>query len=234
MRRGWMAATWAALILVLAACGARAGGEVVEAAGDGGAEVHSPTPSERPGASADEAEAGDTPEGSEDAPEPGAGPGSPEEPAACRTVRGGGDHVAQLVDVRVGTHDGYDRIVFELAAVPDGRGFGVPRFEVRPLEAPILDDPRGAVVPLEGSSFAGVVLHGATGVAFTTSSPQGYELTYDGPRRIHAGFPVLLEAVQTGDFEATLSWAFGLSRASCFEVSVLHDPLRIVIDFPTG
>ncbi len=206
MRRGWIVVVWVAPAVALAACGAR--------------EHH-----QRAGA-------GTSPEGPGDASEPGAATGSPEEPAACRTVLGGGDHVAQLVDVRVGTHDGYDRIVFELAATPDGGAFGVPRFEVRSLEAPILDDPRGAVVPLEGSSFAGVVLHGVSGATFATSAPEGYELTYDGPRRFRTGFPVLVEAVQTGDFEATLSWAFGLSRASCFEVSVLHDPLRIVIDFP--
>lgn len=220
MRKGSMA-TLMALLVLLAACArpVGVGGEKGDRAAPG-----STPPASGGGTASAEPTGSRSPEGV----------GTPAEETVCATARGGGDHVAQLVDVRVGSHAGYDRIVFEFGASRDGGSFGVPRFEVRPLEAPILDDPRGAVVPMRGSSFAGVVFHGATGVAFTTSVPQGYELTYDGPRELRPDFPVLVEAEQTGDFEATLSWAFGLSRPSCWEVSVLHDPLRVVIDFPSS
>jgi hypothetical protein len=37
--------------------------------------------------------------------------------------------------------------------------------------------------------------------------------------------------VQSGDFEATLSWIMGLSRPTCWRVQELHNPDRLVIDF---
>lgn len=151
----------------------------------------------------------------------------------CPTASGGGDHVAQLVDVRVGTHDGYDRVAFEFAPPKEGaRHFGVPRYQVTAINGPITEDPSGNPVAVNGSVYAGIVLHGASGVEFTSSSPEGYRVTYSGPRELRPGFDVLAEAQQTGDFEATLSWAFGLERRSCWRAFELTNPLRVVIDFP--
>jgi hypothetical protein len=75
------------------------------------------------------------------------------------------------------------------------------------------------------------VFHGGTGVEFDDSE-QGYTLTYTGPRDFRRDFRSLAEARQMGDFEATLSWAFGLNSASCWKVHVLQNPLRVAIDFP--
>ena len=152
---------------------------------------------------------------------------------ACSPAGGGGDHLAQLTDVRVGTHDGYDRVTFEFAPPENGPGaFGVPRYEISRMAAPIMEDPSGRPVAVDGDHYAGIVFHGGTGVDLTTSNPKGYVVTYRGPREIRTGFRVLAEAQQTGDFEATLSWAFGLNRASCWRVTQLQDPLRVVVDFP--
>ena len=82
---------------------------------------------------------------------------------------------------------------------------------------------------MEGTHFATVIFQGASGVEF---NPTGYELSYTGPKDFRPGFTVLEEARQTGDFEAVLSWAFGLNSASCGQVHVLQDPARVVIDFP--
>lgn len=164
--------------------------------------------------------------------QPTSGPATQARTAECRPVTGGGDHVAQLVDVRVGTHQGFDRVVLELAPSAEGpEHFGMPRYEIGPLTLPITEAGSGHPVEVEGSQFVGIVLHGASGVEFVDADP-GYVLTYDGPRELKPGFPVLVEAQQTGDFERTLSWAFGLARASCWEVQELVDPLRLVIDFP--
>src|SRR5918999_284979 len=150
----------------------------------------------------------------------------------CSPASGGADHLAQLTDVRVGTHDGYDRVTFEFAPPENGPwAFGVPRYEISRITAPITEDPSGRPVEVDGDHHAGIVFHGGTGVDLTTSSPKGYKLTYQGPREIRTGFGVLAEAQETGDFEATMSWAFGLNRASCWRVTQLQDPVRVVVDF---
>ena len=150
----------------------------------------------------------------------------------CLPSSGGGDHLAQLTDVRVGAHGGYDRVTFEFAPPENGPGaFGVPRYEIARITAPITEDPSGRHVEVDGHHHAAIVFHGGTGVDLTTSNPKGYEVTYGGPREIKPGFGVLAEAQQTGDFEATLSWAFGLNRASCWRVFQLQDPVRVVVDF---
>lgn len=165
------------------------------------------------------------------APEPVETTGS--QPATeCSPEAGGGDHLAQLTDVRVGTHDGYDRVTFEFAPPENGpRAFGVPRYEISRTTPPIMEDPSGRPVAVDGRHHASMVFHGGTGVDLTTSNPRGYEVTYAGPREIKPGYKVLAEAQETGDFEATMSWAFGLNRASCWRVSELQDPVRVVVDF---
>jgi hypothetical protein len=150
----------------------------------------------------------------------------------CSPASGGGDHVAYLTDVRVGTHDGYDRVVFEFAPQENWpEFFGIPRYQMSRIAGPITDDPSGQPVAVDGNHYASIVFHGGTGVDMDTSNPNGYELTYRGPREIKPGYAVLTEAQETGDFEATMTWAFGLNRASCWRVSVLEDPARVVVDF---
>jgi hypothetical protein len=85
---------------------------------------------------------------------------------------------------------------------------------------------------VDGSHFATVVFHGGTGVEFTEDAEDGYILTYTGPREFQPGFPALAETSRMGDFEATLSWVFGLNRDSCLRVHELEGPVRLAIDFP--
>jgi hypothetical protein len=156
--------------------------------------------------------------------------GSPSKPASCEAVNGGSEnHVATLVDVRVGAHEGYDRVTFEFAPPADGKYFGLPLYQLRSATPPITEDGSGAEVDVDGDSFATIVFHGASGVDFTGKS--GYEITYDGPQEFRPGYEALIEATRTGDFEATLSWAFGLAEGSCWTVHELDDPLRVAIDF---
>lgn len=156
--------------------------------------------------------------------------GSPSKPASCDAVNGGSEnHVATLVDVRVGAHEGYDRVTFEFAPPADGKYFGLPLYQLRSATPPITEDGSGAEVDVDGDSFATIVFHGASGVDFTGKS--GYEVTYDGPQEFRPGYEALIEATRTGDFEATLSWAFGLAEGSCWTVHELDDPLRVAIDF---
>lgn len=152
------------------------------------------------------------------------------EPKTCAPARGGTEgKLAQLVDVRVGAHDGYDRVTFEFEPPADGQGFGLPTYQIAAATHPITEDGSGEPVDVEGTHFAMLIFQGASGVEF---NPDGYKLSYAGPKDFRPVFTVLEEARETGDFEAVLSWAFGLNSASCWQVQVLQDPTRAVIDFP--
>ena len=152
------------------------------------------------------------------------------EPKSCQPLTGGTEgSVAQLVDVRIGTDDGYDRVTFEFASPSDGQYFGLPRYELVPATPPITEDGSGDPVSMDGSRYAVIVFHGASGVDMTADE---YTVTYSGPHDFRPGYIGLAEARQTGDYEATLSWAFGLNSSSCWSVNVLQKPLRVAVDFP--
>jgi hypothetical protein len=150
-------------------------------------------------------------------------------PVSC-APQSGGDRgtFTNLVDVRVGTHAGYDRITFEFAAPEPNPGgdAGIPAYELRTAKPPLREDASGQPMSVDGNAFVGVVFHGAAGYDFDGKP------TYEGPDRLHPGFDVLTEAAEAGDFEATLSWYLGLSHRACWSVHELHDPDRVVIDFP--
>jgi hypothetical protein len=127
----------------------------------------------------------------------------------------------------VGAHDGYDRVTFEFTS-SDGQQGPLPGYVVAPANPPITQDGSGATVELEGDHFATVMFDGASGWDFLGDGHQ----VYDGPMDFQPAFDVLAEATETGDFEAVLSWAFGLHQDSCPTVLELQDPLRLAIDFP--
>lgn len=132
---------------------------------------------------------------------------------------GGGAERARLVDVRVGAHDGFDRIVLEF------RGQDIPSYRVGYLDPPVRQDGSGNKVDVAGNAFlelrttpaSGRTAHGKT--------------TYEGPRRVPGGSAsVVTEVVRTGDFEANLAWVAGVDRRRPFAVAFLKDPLRLVVD----
>jgi hypothetical protein len=124
---------------------------------------------------------------------------------------------AQITGIRVGTHDGYDRIVFEFDE-------GVPEFSLDETEPPLLADASGLPVDVEGNAFWKLVMQGGT-----ILSPDG-DITYPGPREFMPGFPELTELDTGGDFEAVSTWYIGMQEPSCVRVSILTDPSRLVID----
>jgi hypothetical protein len=149
-------------------------------------------------------------------------------PVVCEPQSGGEDGVfMNLTDVRVGAHDGYDRIVFEFTEPkpnPAGNG-GIPYYEIRAAKPPFTQDPSDMPLEVYGDAFVHLVVQGATGYDFDGNP------TYGGSRVLTPGFGTLAQAAQSGDFEATLSWIMGLSRPTCWNVQELHNPDRLVIDF---
>jgi hypothetical protein len=149
-------------------------------------------------------------------------------PASCSPQVGGEDGVyMNLKDVRVGAHNGFDRIVFEFQEPdpnPAGNG-GIPRYEIRQAKPPFSEDPSDMPIDVEGGAFARIVFQGASGYDFDGNA------TYGGPRRLTPGFGTLAQVVEGGDFEATMTWILGLSRPTCWQIQELHNPERLVIDF---
>lgn len=125
---------------------------------------------------------------------------------------------ALLADVRAARQDGVDRVVFEFEV-------GLPGYRIQYVQPPILADPSGQPVQIQGNAFLQVTLHVAAGHDPSTGSP-----TYSGPLDMTPGLPSLLEVRQTGDFEGYLTWVLGLAQEADFRVSELGDPFRVVVD----
>jgi hypothetical protein len=129
--------------------------------------------------------------------------------------------------VRVGGHEGYDRIVFEFLSGP------TPGYRVRYVQPPIIADPSGMQVRVAGTAFLSIRMEPASG--FDLTGPGGQ--VYTGPSRISgsgAGAEVVEEVVLTGDFEAVLNWVAGLEERAPFRVLRLSGPPRLVIDVEAG
>ena len=157
-------------------------------------------------------------------PRESAGPRRAAEPSdalsafTCEHADRGGGTVdrAQITDVRVGTHDGYDRVVIEFDE-------GIPTFTLDEAPPPLLADPSGMEMDVEGSAFWSLVMHGGHGSRSTGRVVRRAD-------RLHARLPSLAELVEAGDFEAVSSWYIGLHEPTCARVLTLTDPSRLVID----
>lgn len=125
--------------------------------------------------------------------------------------------VANIIDVRVGTHDGYDRVVFEFEQ-------GTPELTLDRATPPFIEDGSGFPVEVEGESFLGLTMRGGS-----RQTDEGTS-SYDGPDEFDPGFPALVNLVEGSDFERQSTWYLGLSAESCVRLFLLDDPYRLVID----
>lgn len=131
---------------------------------------------------------------------------------------------AHLTDVRVGSHDGFDRITFEFDAP-------IPGYVVDYTTRPVTEDGSGANVPIDGAAILNVRLFPSM-----TARIEGDKVvpTYTGEKRFKPGTAIVVEAVKTGDFEAVVNWTFGLTQKTPFRVSTLTGPDRIVVELLAG
>jgi hypothetical protein len=157
------------------------------------------------------------PGGDEDADAPVAFP----DVAAVQTQDPSGDARLTVTDVRVGTHDGYDRVVFELA------GTGTPGWWVEYV-AQAVDDPSDQPVDLQGDAALQVMLLGMGYPADTGETEwSGDPLT--------PGYPALRDVDLRGTFEAQTQAFLGVTPSGTpFRVFALSDPTRVVVDVRHG
>ena len=125
--------------------------------------------------------------------------------------------VANIVDLRVGTHDGYDRIVFEFEQ-------GTPELTLDRAEPPFSEDASGLPMEVDGDAFLGLRMRGGSKQTDAGTS------SYDGPTDFSPGFPTLVHLIEGGDFERQSTWYLGLAGESCVRALLLDAPPRLVID----
>jgi hypothetical protein len=210
---GALAACLAAAALI-AACGGGGNGATT---GAGSSTSAGPTTGTAPGTTTTATTTAPT----TTAPPPPAGP-----PFGVAPVSGPaqGSRLALLTAVRVGGHEGFDRVVFEFLPGP------VPGYRIRYVQPPIIEDPSGRTVRVAGTAFLSIRMEPAS--RFDLTGPRGQ--VYTGPERIDgssAGGDVVEEVVLTGDFEAVMNWVVGVDGRVPFRVIRLSGPPRLVIDF---
>lgn len=133
-----------------------------------------------------------------------------------------GDPDLLVTDVRLGAHEGFDRVVLDL------EGSGVPGWRVRYEDNPALDG-SGAPVDLAGTHTLVVTVTG-------TRYPEEGEDAYDpGQLLVRAdGLDVVTEVLRVAPFEGQLDVFVGTRGEAPFRAFTLQNPTRLVVDVARG
>ncbi|WP_027004583.1 AMIN-like domain-containing (lipo)protein [Corynebacterium halotolerans] len=200
--------------LGLAACGT-GGTEGASDAGTTSAETTTTTETEREtqsatvtggsDISATSADAGVTPLGNAD--------------SSMKTLRPEAPSQLLVTDVRVGSHEGFDRIVFDLT------GEGTPGWFIDYTEQPTQQG-SGHPIPYQGAVALNVNLDGMT---------YPFQLGMEDPGiGTVPGAGNVTEVISSGTFEGRSQFVVGLSDRLPYSVQVLENPQRVVIDILQG
>lgn len=127
-----------------------------------------------------------------------------------------------VTDVRVGTHDGFDRITFEVA------GDGEPGWRVGYEDGPV-GDASGLPVEVAGETALRVVL---VGMALPGDEVDGATTFLDDVAGPEGG--IVLEVVNDSVFEGHHTLLVGLDERVPYRLARLPDPTRVVIDLVHG
>lgn len=93
----------------------------------------------------------------------------------------------------------------------------VPGIDARYVDE-VVADGSGEAMAVGGAAHVEVRMEPASGVDLSSESGS-YEETYTGPERIDGPGPVV-EVARTGDFEANLTWAIGLTDERPYRIDV--------------
>ena len=132
-------------------------------------------------------------------------------------VKPGTVAVANIIDVRTGTHAGHDRVVFEFEQ-------GTPELTLDRASPPFSEDASGLPLTVDGESVLRLTMRGGTKQTDAGTS------SYGGPTDREVGQPALVHLIEGGDFERQSTWYLGLTAEACARVLLLDDPPRLVID----
>jgi hypothetical protein len=136
-----------------------------------------------------------------------------------------------LKDVRVGAHPeqgGWDRIVFEFASdnpqFPNAR----PEGDIEYVDG-VSGCGTGEPIAVKGGAvlrvkFQGAQAHDEQGNV-SIKGQQG-----NVPPRVTGPGKAIVEALETCDFEGEVTWGVGVVSKQRFKVTLLENPMRVVID----
>jgi hypothetical protein len=124
-----------------------------------------------------------------------------------------------VVDARVATHDGFDRVVIDIA------GDGVAGWWTSYVEEARTAG-RGDVIPLEGDAVLSIGVQGAT---LPPDLPDGIE-PWIGEERATPKARVVTAVASDTVFEGVHGVFIGLDRERPYVIGRLEDPQRIVVD----
>lgn len=197
----------------LAGCGQQTGTDEAAAAG---------TVSPVEATSAPSSEAAGQPSPATSAPVASEGGGQPfPGDTAADTSEPVGAEGLTVTDVRIGAHEGHDRVVLDVA------GQGTPGWDVQYVDAATAEG-TGDPVALDAPAYLRVVL---TGVSYPYES--GQEERARGPVTA-PGTTAVTGAWYDGTFEGQALAYVGTTGEQPFRVYALADPTRIVIEVATG
>lgn len=122
-----------------------------------------------------------------------------------------------LVDVRTGSQQDFDRVVFQFA------GNRTPGVHVEYIDRPVRQCGSGNPVTIAGDAWLEIRMEPAN-----AHTEQGQPTIADRERT--PGYPNLKELEQTCDFEGQVTWVLGLASPSAYRVLELSNPTRLVVD----
>jgi len=199
LMRAPIAILWALLLLAAASCG--------------GDDETTPSTSAGPTGGATRTRTATPGGGTSPTDEPFSGARTPVQVVATPSM-----NQAHLTDVRAAKHTTFDRFTLEFDSAPPG-------YKVEYVGPPIVGDPSGNELTIDGTAFLQITIQGAVANYLITGTP-----TYTGPNELKPVLPNLVEAELTGDFEAVLTWVLGVKEEADFRVLTLESPPRLVVD----
>ena len=121
-----------------------------------------------------------------------------------------------LTDVRVGKHDGFDRVVFEFT------GNGSPGWFIDYTDSPAQQG-SGNPISYQGATALDVSIDG-------TAYPFQLEMEDPNIGTVPGAGGVVTQVLSGGTFEARSQFVIGLDGRHPYSVQVLNEPTRLVID----
>lgn len=133
-------------------------------------------------------------------------------------IEEGAGGLLTVTDVRIGAHEGFDRIVFELA------GEGTAGWHIGYVAEPVTQG-QGAPVDIAGAAFLEIIIRG---VALPADAPE--HEPWDGERLTGPEGAQVMELVDDTIFEGQHVFHVGLPEEMPFGVVRLDDPQRLVVE----
>jgi hypothetical protein len=124
--------------------------------------------------------------------------------------------ISTLVSVRAARHEEFDRVVWELLGE-------MPGVHVEYVDEPVRSCGSGEPVALSGDAWLEVRI---TPVSAHTEAGQ----PTIAERMRATDLPVVLEIVQTCDYEAVVTWVLAVRSPESYRLGRFGDPSRVVVD----